>query len=102
MEVILFTRKVDNFIADLTNQDRIETIQTILLLGSFGHTVSPQYSKKIGKDLFELRIKGEHFVRIFYTFYKGEAYLLHGYFKKTNKIPRHELEYVLQVLKRLA
>ena len=50
------------------------------------------HSKKITGDLFELRIRGRQEIRILYTFYRSQIILLHGFIKKTPKIPPKELK----------
>lgn len=49
------------------------------------------HSKKVSTDLFELRIRGQQEVRIFYGFYKGYIHLLSGFVKQSQKTPQREL-----------
>ena len=65
-------------------------IRTIELLKTFGYGIGMPHSKKIAANIFELRIRGQQEVRIFYTFHKESAHLLHGFIKKTQKIPPKE------------
>jgi phage-related protein len=39
-----------------------------------------------------LRIRGIHEVRILYAFHKSIIVLLHGFIKKSSKIPKKELQ----------
>ncbi|MBI3627133.1 MAG: type II toxin-antitoxin system RelE/ParE family toxin [Candidatus Sungbacteria bacterium] len=48
-------------------------------------------SPKVHTKLFELRIHGKQEVRIFYTFHRDEAVLLHGFVKKSKRIPKLEV-----------
>lgn len=50
------------------------------------------YSKKIEKNLYELRVVGERSIRIFYTFHENRAVLLHLVFKKSQKLLKKDLE----------
>ena len=50
------------------------------------------HSKKVSTNLFELRIRGRQEVRIFYTFQKRNVIILHGFVKKSQRIPRREIE----------
>jgi len=60
----------------------------------------PPYSKKIHCDIFELRIKvGDHYRILYAFFYKDSVILLHIFKKKTNKIPKKELDLALRRLK---
>lgn len=56
------------------------------------------YSKKLQKDLYELRISGSPAVRILYTFKGNVVYLLHAFKKKTQKTPRKEIDMALRRL----
>ncbi|PIR40228.1 MAG: hypothetical protein COV33_00850 [Candidatus Zambryskibacteria bacterium CG10_big_fil_rev_8_21_14_0_10_34_34] len=59
------------------------------------------YSKPLGKKLFELRIVGEIHVRFIYVFHDNKAWILHGFAKKTDKIPKKEIDYAHKQLKML-
>lgn len=71
------------------------------LLEKFGNQLSMPYSKKISNQLFELRIRGQQEVRIFYTFHQDQAVLFHGFVKKTQKTPQREIETAVNKLKSL-
>ncbi len=58
------------------------------------------YCKKIVKDIFEIRIKVKDCYRILYAFlYKDTVILLHIFKKKTNKIPKKDLNLAINRLK---
>ncbi len=58
------------------------------------------YSKKIYKDIFEIRIKIKDHFRILYAFAeKNSVILLHIFKKKTNKISQKDLELAINRLK---
>ena len=59
------------------------------------------HAKKIDDDLFELRVVGKHNIRLVYTFYKDDIYVLHGFVKKTQEIPERELEVAGRKLQQL-
>ena len=90
--------EVEKFIQSLQMEARTKTVRTIGLLETFGYTLTLPHSKKVAKNLFELRAKGQQEIRIFYTFYDNAAHLLHGYVKKQQKIPKKELEQALRKL----
>lgn len=71
------------------------------LLDELGYLLRPPKSKKIAKDLYELRVFGDISIRIFYTFYKNEILILHAFIKKSQKIPKQELGKVINMLKYL-
>ena len=73
----------------------------IKLLEKYSNQIGPHYSKKVSRDLFEIRIKGKLEVRIFYTFHEKNIFLLHGFVKKSQKIPKRELEVATKKLSML-
>ena len=58
------------------------------------------YCKKITKDIFEIRIKVKDCYRILYAFLHDDIIiLLHIFKKKTNKIPKKDLNLAINRLK---
>ena len=92
MEVRFFDEKVKQFVNDLEMPTSAKVFRMFELLERFGHTLGMPHSRHIGGGLCELRVRGIHEVRIFYTFYNNMALLLHGFIKKTPRIPDKELE----------
>lgn len=69
----------------------------INLLKEFGPRLGMPYVKPVGNGLFELRVRGKQEVRILYAYVRGDTiYLLHGFVKKTQTIPRKELNIALK------
>lgn len=91
MDVKLFDDAIEVFIKELEKQTIAKVLRTIDLLERFGQQLGMPHSKKISSGLFELRIRGQQEVRLLYTFYKNSAIILHGFVKKSQKIPRKEL-----------
>jgi len=48
--------------------------------------------KKVSRLLYELRVRGEQEVRIFFTIQDEKVFFIHGFIKKTQKTPRWEIE----------
>ena len=67
-------------------------ISSLELLDELGEQIRPPKSKKVAPDIYELRVIGSLSVRIFYTFQKGDIWILHAFPKKTQKIPKKELQ----------
>jgi phage-related protein len=101
MIVKTFDVKVDNFIKSLEKPTISKYIKLTDLLERFGSQLPMPYSKKISSRLFELRIRGQQEVRIFYAFRQDQALLLHGFVKKTQKTPQREIKMALNKLKSL-
>jgi phage-related protein len=65
--------------------DEIRTVQ-------FGWPIGMPLVRKLDKDLWEIRIDlMDRIVRVVFTIEKGHAILLHGFIKKTQKIPAPDL-----------
>ena len=101
MEVRLFDKVIEKFIASLEKSTIAKVLRTIDLLEAFGYQLGSPHTKKLTENLFELRIRGKQEVRIFYTFYKSKIVLLHGFIKKSPKIPQKELQLAFKKLKSL-
>lgn len=101
MESKALDQALEKFIDDLENSTIAKVVRTIELLERFGFKLGMPHSKKIDARLFELRIKGRQEVRIFYTFHNDCIVLLHGFIKKSNRIPDKELRLAHQKLSTL-
>ncbi len=101
METYLFNISVEKFVQSLEKSTIAKVLRTIDLLKEFGPKLGMPHSKKVKKNLFELRIRGAQEVRIFYAFHKNSAVLLHGFIKKSQKISKRELLTALQRLRGL-
>ena len=99
MEVRVTDNSLGKFIISLEKPTIAKVLRTINLLERFGEKLILPQSKKISSGLFELRIHGKQEIRIFYTFYKSQIFLLHGFKKKSQKIPKKEIRIAIQKLK---
>lgn len=95
--------EVDQFIEDLEVIPRGKIRNVINLLKEYGHLLRPPHSKKIigYHNLFELRSSGNSPIRLFYTIYRSEYYILNGFVKKTNKTPIREINLAISRIKEL-
>ena len=91
MEIRIFDASLEKFIKNLQKPAAAKVLRSIDLLENFGQQLGPPHTKKISDNLFELRISGKQEVRIFYTFYKSRIFLLHGFVKKSQKLPQREV-----------
>lgn len=94
-------KPVEKFIRSLLPQTLAKTIHTINLLEKYGSFLGMPHSKKITKELYELRIRGRQEIRILYTFRKNYIYLLHAFQKKSQKTPLKELKVALSRIRLL-
>ena len=66
--------------------DEIRTVQ-------FGWPVGMPLVRKLDADLWEVRVRlAERIARVLFTVEKGEAVLLHGFIKKSQKTPAPDLK----------
>lgn len=98
MHIRFFDAQLEKFIHSLDDSTIAKVLRTIDLLKVFGHTLAMPHSQKVYARLFELRVRGKQEVRIFYTFRRDEAVLLHGFVKKSKRIPKKEILLSLQKL----
>jgi len=85
---------VQDFLDGLNKKLRAKAIRDIILLKELGTEIREPYSKNIGDNLFELRIKfSSDIARIFCFFFDGEKIILpNGFIKKSNKTPKKEID----------
>lgn len=100
MEVIS-NSEIERFIKSLERTSLGKTSKTILLLKTFGNNLGMPHSKRVAVNLFELRVRGQQEIRIFYFYKDKHAILLSGFIKKSNKTPEREIERAKQLKLRL-
>lgn len=64
----------------------------------FGWPIGMPYCRPLGQSLWEVRsdLSGGRIARVIFTRVGGEMVLLHGFEKKTQKTPHHEIELALR------
>lgn len=107
-EIFLYSTPLGNtpvkdFIDGLDIKAQAKIRNTIALLREFGISLGLPHVKKVtGTSLWELRILGEHSIRIFYIAHIGRSFLLvHGFQKKQNRTPAKEIAIAEKRLKEL-
>lgn len=94
-------KPVAKFINNLTPATYAKTLHTLELLKQYGLFLSMPHCKKVTNSLYELRIRGKEEIRIFYFIRERKIYLLHVFKKKTQKIPKKEIEIATKRIKML-
>src|SRR3989344_5071795 len=89
MEIIV-DDSVERFIRTLEKETIAKTLRTVDLLEEFGHRLGMPHSKGIGGGMFELRVRDRQEARLLYGFRKNVAIIVHGFVKKSQKIPKRE------------
>ncbi|MEK7219100.1 MAG: type II toxin-antitoxin system RelE/ParE family toxin [Patescibacteria group bacterium] len=92
MEIRNFTTDIDKFLDHLEETTRSKVSKVLYLLEMVGNEIEMPYSKSLGGGLFELRISGKISIRIIYCFHQNYAILLNAFIKKSDKIPKKELD----------
>lgn len=92
MKVNVIHKDIQNFIKNLDDQSYAEVLRALELLEDKGNEIRMPYSKKITKNIYELRIKSVQNVRIFYTFCKDEIFLLHAIIKQKQKLSKKDID----------
>ena len=90
---------IESFLEKQEKKSKTRVIRMILMLGEYGPLLGMPYSRKIDKDLWELRISGKEAFRVFYTVKEKEIILLHIFKKKTQKMPQREIKIARKRLK---
>ena len=75
-------------------KERAKILSILTILEENGYELREPYSKYLGSNIFELRIKTyKNAVRVLYFFYQDKKIVLTNAFsKKTNKTPKKEIE----------
>lgn len=86
-----YSPAIVSFLNALDPPNYARVMKVFLLLYKYGNAVGLPHSRPLGQGLFELRTRGQVDVRLFYAFRQGEVLILHGFIKKTLRIPVNEL-----------
>ncbi len=92
MEIAYFHKDIQKFFGTLETATAVKTVRLIELLSVKEYHLIMPYSKKIGENLYELRVVSAQNVRVFYTFYQKKIVLLSAVYKKTQKLEKHDIK----------
>lgn len=96
----LFSKTYDLLISqDDTSVGKI--FKSLELLEKYGSKAHYPHTKHITDGIFELRVLGSKNIRMFFVFRNNEALVLHAIIKKTNKIPKRELDKIIAIKREL-
>lgn len=86
------TEPVREWLRELPADDRRRVGDEIRTM-QFGWPVGMPLVRKLGADLWEVRVRLDHRIaRVLFTVFAGEAVLLHGFVKKSQKTPATEMK----------
>ncbi len=89
--ILLYHEEVRLFIRTLEKSTQSKTLRGLDLLEKYGMSVGLPHVKKVTRMLYELRIRGVQEIRIFFVSQQSRIVLLHGFIKKSQKIPQKEI-----------
>lgn len=92
---------VQKVLDKLDDRTQGKVADAIKILSESGPYLKPPYMKKLMSNLYELRIKSQVAVRIFYSPKTNRYYLLHAFIKKSEKTPSKELRIAIDRMKEL-
>lgn len=101
MRIQFLSNATERFIAELDTQTIAKILRAMDLLEHFGNNLGMPHSKHVHQEIFELRIRGKQEVRFLYVFRSRTIVVLHGFIKKSRRIPRKEGTLAEQRLKNL-
>lgn len=89
---------VSKFIDSCTKRQQVKILRILQHLGEYGaQAVIPHLKKLSGTPFWEIRILGRDNIRIIYVIeIEKMIVLLHGFFKKSKKTPRKEIQLCYQ------
>jgi phage-related protein len=93
---VLYVREVRRFIVSCPKKVKTKILKSVDLLEKYGYLLKMPHRKQLGKNLYELRIRGNPEIRLFYKFSNQKAVVLYHYVKKEQKLPRNVLNEVLK------
>ena len=92
MKIVNAHPDIYKFISALDDETVNQTTRVIELLQLHEYRLRMPYSKKIEKDIYELRIKSIKNIRIFYAFYNDKIFLLHAVNKEKQKLLSKDID----------
>lgn len=101
MKVSVVDSRVVRFIERLDSSSHAKVSHCFDLLEELGNQVGLPHSRKITADFYELRTSGQVAVRLLYIFRGNEVVIIHGFIKKTQKMPQRELDIAVRKLQLL-
>lgn len=101
MKISYYHKDIQSFLDSLEKAVKAKVVSSLELLSIEDYHLSMPYSKRVEKDLYELRVSSLQNIRIFYTFYDGEIVLLYGFNKKTQRLTWNNLNTARRRLKDL-
>lgn len=100
-KVVFLNRKVEKDTLSFPKGILANFIHIVEMIEEFGSDLGMPYTSKVEKELFEIRAKGSEGIgrSFFCTTKRKKVVILHSFIKKTQKIPKKEIEIARKRLK---
>jgi phage-related protein len=101
MKTYFINPELRKYIYSLEKQTVSKFTRLTDLLEIYDKKLGMPYSKQIQNNLYELRIRGQQEIRVFYCFYQDKIVFVHAIIKKSLKTPPHDIKTTLSRIKLL-
>jgi phage-related protein len=99
MKIFYLNNRISNFIDQLDSDSIRVLTKGFDMLRARGQDLRMPHSKSIGNGLFELRLWSNPPIRAIFGFRNDNVLVVHIFFKKTMRIPKHEIDYAVGLWK---
>ena len=82
---------VKKFFETLSDEQRALVRRSTDVIAKFGARIGFPDMRRLGNNLYEFRITGKTHIRILYTVVGENAYLLHAFMKKSQKLRQKDI-----------
>lgn len=97
----LATRQVREFIGTQPAETQSEYVKLVERIETDGYLIEP-FGKKLGVNLFEMRLRRGRQVRVVYFYRMGDRVIgVHAFVKKTQQMPLRELAQAKRLKRRI-
>ncbi|MFA4826650.1 MAG: type II toxin-antitoxin system RelE/ParE family toxin [Candidatus Shapirobacteria bacterium] len=101
MKTFFINPSLRNYIYSLEKSTTSKFTRLTDLLEIYDKKLGMPYSKQLQNNLYELRIRGQQEVRVFYCFHQNKIVFVHAFIKKTKKTPPQDIKTALARIKQL-
>lgn len=102
-KISFFNNKVEEQTLNFPKGILADLFGTLDIIEKYGPNLGIPYTKPVGDGLFEIRTKGKEGIgrSLFCTIKNKEVVILHSFIKKTQKLPKKDLEIARKRMKEL-
>lgn len=101
MQIHFINPKLEKYLLSFEKSTVSKLTKLIDLLEVYGNKLGMPYSKQVKNNLYELRIRGQQEIRVFYCFYQNKIVFVHAFIKKSQKTPQRDMDTATLRIKQL-